>query len=87
MRAANRLDFYSRADQFFSKHLGGRKEPFVARPQSTAKVITEVKAPAAAAAAAGKPAAQGRAGGAAAAVAATVKAGSSSNSTTSSRSG
>ncbi|WIA34269.1 hypothetical protein OEZ86_012612 [Tetradesmus obliquus] len=87
VRAANRLDFYSRADQFFSKHLGGRKEPFVARPQSTAKVITEVKPPTAAAAAAGKPAAQGSEGGAGAAVAATVKAGSTGNSTTSSRSG
>jgi hypothetical protein len=56
VRAANRLDFYSRADQFLAKHLGGRREPFVAQPQSTAKVITEVKSPAAAAATGAKPA-------------------------------
>lgn len=43
VRAANRLDFYSRADQFFKQHLGGRSEPFEAQPTSTAKVITQVQ--------------------------------------------
>jgi dipeptidyl aminopeptidase/acylaminoacyl peptidase len=39
VRADNRLDFYSRVEQFLGQHLGGRSEPLVQQPGSTAKVI------------------------------------------------
>jgi hypothetical protein len=34
VRPQNRLDFYSRADQFFAKHVGGRSEPLI-NPKGT----------------------------------------------------
>lgn len=42
VRPANRLDFYSRMEQFLQKHLGGRAEPLLSPKGSTAKVITHV---------------------------------------------
>lgn len=41
LRADNRLDFYSRADRFFSKYLGGRAEGSYVMPRSTALVINQ----------------------------------------------
>jgi len=42
VRPDNRLDFYSRAEQFLSKHLGGRAAPQLQLPKSSAQVITQV---------------------------------------------
>ena len=42
VRPDNRLDFYSRMEQFLQKHLGGRAEPLYTPPKSSAKVITDV---------------------------------------------
>jgi dipeptidyl aminopeptidase/acylaminoacyl peptidase len=42
VRPDNRLDFYSRIEQFLSKHLGGRAEPLLQLKGSTAKVVTKV---------------------------------------------
>ncbi len=36
-RAANRLDFYGRAEQFLAEHLGGRAEPFAPVPGASAE--------------------------------------------------
>jgi acetyl esterase/lipase len=38
VRPANRLDFYSRADQFLAKYLGGRAEPLLS-PNGTSAVL------------------------------------------------
>ena len=42
VRPDNRLDFYSRMEQFLQKHLGGRAEPLLSPKGSSAKVITDV---------------------------------------------
>ncbi|KAI8468869.1 MAG: acylamino-acid-releasing enzyme [Monoraphidium minutum] len=41
-RPQNRLDFYWRADHFFAKHLGGRREAAAKVEGSSAQVITKV---------------------------------------------
>lgn len=41
VRPDNRVDYYSRVDQFLAKHLGGRAEPLIKMPDTTAKVITD----------------------------------------------
>lgn len=38
-RPSNRLDFYSRTEQFLAEHLGGRAEPLLSVPDSSIEVI------------------------------------------------
>jgi dipeptidyl aminopeptidase/acylaminoacyl peptidase len=42
VRPDNRLDFYSRVEQFLARHLGGRAQPPPALPGSTARVVAAV---------------------------------------------
>lgn len=42
VRPDNRLDFYSRTEQFLSKYLGGRAEPLMQLKGSSAQVVTKV---------------------------------------------
>lgn len=42
VRPDNRLDFYSRMEQFLSKHLGGRAEPLLKPAGSSVQVVTHV---------------------------------------------